>query len=358
VTRPTFRGHNPYLVAVVGVTVTAVAVLFAYAFGTLHLGEGGYTMSGVFSSTGKLKAGDDVEVAGIRVGTIQSVSPDFQHGHVVVTWKVDSGINLGPQTHADVQAANLLGGQYVALSGPVVRPYLASLPRDQRRVPLSRTSVPYTLNQSINAATNLADRFDTGSVNKILTEAARINPPTSAELATMLADLQKLTGTLNQRAPEVEAIIANSKNLTATLASKDQELDQLLVYGQSLLKTLKRSRNDLRAVLGNGSQAVNTLNQVISKHESDLDSILNNLHQVSGLLTGNNLPKLNIAMAWLGPNFQELSGDRSETGRWLEGGLGGIGPVGASLFGPQPSFVPPNYPYPGVPTGFPNGAGS
>lgn len=354
---PTYRGHNPYLVATVGVTVTAVAVVFAYLFGTLHLGQGGYTMSGVFTGTGLLKAGDDVQVAGVRVGTVQSVSPDFQHGDVVVTWRVDSGIDLGPQTHADIQAANLLGGQYVALSGPVVRPYLSSLPRSHRTIPLSRTSVPYTLNQSINAATNLADRFDTAAVNKILTAAAGINPPTSAQLATMLSDLQKLTSTLNQRAPEVEAIIANSKNLTATLAAKDTELDQLLVYGQSLLDTLKQSRADLRGVLGDGSQTVTTLNEVISRHQRDLDSILNNLHQVSGLLTGANLPKLNISMAWLGPNFQELSDDRSETGRWLEGGFGGVGPLGASLFGPQPSFVPPNYPYPGVPTGFPNGAG-
>jgi phospholipid/cholesterol/gamma-HCH transport system substrate-binding protein len=352
----TYRGYNPYLVAIIGVAVLSAAVIFAYAFGTLGLGQGGYTMSGRFVGTGGLKAGDDVQVAGVTVGSVKSVTPDFGRGDVVITWRVDDGIDLGPQTHADIEAANLLGGQYIKLSGPVARPYVGSLPQGRRQIPASRTSIPSTLNQSINSATDLATRLDTASVNKILTEAAGINPPDRRQLSQMLANLNKLTTTLNQRAPEMQAIIANSKKLTGTLAAKDEQLSQLLTYGQTLLTTLRQRRDDLRGTLGNGSQVVGTLNQVITQHQAELNTVLSDLHIVTQALTGKNLPALNISMAWLGPTFTQLSQDKGN-GRWMEGGLAGLGPIGPQLLGPEPSFLPPNYPYPGVPTVMPTPRG-
>lgn len=352
----TYRGHNPYRVAVIGTIVIVAMVVFAYAYGTLGLGQSGYTVSGVFTGTGGLQPGDDVQLAGVRVGTVKTVTPDFAHGNVVITWKVNDGIDLGPQTHADIEAANLLGGQFVKLSGPVAPPYLHSMPAARRRIPLERTSIPYTLNQAINSSTNLATKLDTASVNQILKEAAGLTPPNQAQLSKMLADLNTLTSTLNQRAPQVEAIIAGSKKLTATLADKDQELGQLLTYGQNLLNLLQQRRDDLSRTLGDGSQVVATLDRVIARHQTEINTILNDLHLTVQALSGKNLPSLNTTLAWLGPTFNQLSLTRGN-GRWLEGGLTGIGPLQPNLFGPEPSYEPPNYPYPGVPTTPPSANG-
>lgn len=353
----TFRGHNPYRVAVIGTVAIVAAVVFAYAYGTLGLGQGGYTVSGVFAGTGGLQPGDDVQLAGVRVGTVKSVTPDFAHGNVVITWKVNDGIDLGPQTHADIEAANLLGGQYVKLSGPVAPPYLHSLPAGRRQIPLDRTSIPYTLNQALNSSTNLATKLDTQSVNQILKEAAGLTPPSQTQLSTMLSELNTLTSTLNQRAPQVEAIIANSKRLTATLAAKDKELGDLLTYGQNLLNVLQQRRDDLSSALGNGSKVVTTLDQLIARHQSEINTILNDLHLTVQNLSGKNLPSLNTALAWIGPTFDQLSLSRGN-GRWMEGGLTGLGPIQPNLFGPEPSYQPPNYPYPGVPTTAPTTKGS
>jgi hypothetical protein len=41
----------------------------------------------------------------------------------------------------------------------------------------------------------------------------------------------------------------------------------------------------------------------------------------------------------------------------MEGGLAQLGPIGPQLLGPEPSFEPPNYPYPGVPTVMPTPGG-
>ncbi|MFA1546263.1 MCE family protein [Actinomadura chokoriensis] len=345
----TYRGYRTTRVTVVGVVGIAIALLLTYAYGALGLGERGYAMTGVFAGAGGLKAGDDVQVAGVRIGRVESVRPDFARGHVIVRWKVHGGIKLGPQTRADVRAANLLGGQYLKLSGPVVRPYLSSVPESRRRIPLDRTSIPYTLNQAINSSTGLVTRLDTQSIDRVLKEAAGIRLPGQKELAAMLADLDTLTTTLNKRAPEVQAIIAGSGRLTSVLASKDRQLATLLEQAEELLDVLARRRTELATALGKGSRAVGTLDQVISKHGADLRKLLDDMHDVlRNLGDGGSLKNLNIALAWLGPAALQLSQTTNSNGRWLEGSIAGIGPLQPSLLGPQPSYLPPNYPHPDV----------
>lgn len=50
------------VVALVTVLVLTAGCLFAYAVGRMHLFESAYTMSGEFTDTGGIKAGDDVRV--------------------------------------------------------------------------------------------------------------------------------------------------------------------------------------------------------------------------------------------------------------------------------------------------------
>jgi phospholipid/cholesterol/gamma-HCH transport system substrate-binding protein len=346
-----FRDRSPRAVAAISIGLISALILLAFAVGTLGLGQGGYSMSGVFSATGGLKKGSEVQVAGVKVGTVTVISPDFAHGNVVISWKVHNGIRLGPQTHADIELANLLGGQYIKLSGPVTRPYAHDLPAAERRIPLTRTSIPYTLNQALNNTTNLAGRLDIQSMQRVLKAAAGINPPTQRQLSSMLANLQTLASTLNKDAPQITAIIANSNRLTTALSSKDQQLAQLLTYGQSLIHELIKRKADLAATLGKGSQVIRTLDQVVSHHQKQLNTILADFDLASKTLAGGNLPSLNVALAWFGPTFHGLSQIHGP-GRFLDGGFVGIGPIQPSLVGPQPNFNPPNYPM--VPTGVPN----
>ncbi|GAA3204181.1 MlaD family protein [Actinocorallia longicatena] len=347
--RRSFRDRDPASVALVVIPLVAVLLIGTYIYGGLGLGKGGYTVQGVFSATGGLRKGSEVQLAGVKVGNVTAVAPDFGNGNVVITWRVDSGIKLGSGTRADIRLSNLLGGQYVKLSGPVTAPYLKSLPEARRRIPLDRTSVPYTLNNALGNASDLVGGLDTESMDKLLDEATKVKLPTQKELASMLADLDKVSTMLNDSFPQVAAIIANSEKLTGTLASKDQQLAQLLDYGGTLLKQLARRRDDLAGALGDGSRVVKSLDDALSRHQGQLNTILNDFHLASLTLSGGNLPSLNVAMAWFGPAFYALSTSGSREGRWLEAGFVGFGPIQPGVVGPQPNFTPDNYPL--VPTG-------
>jgi phospholipid/cholesterol/gamma-HCH transport system substrate-binding protein len=321
---PSFRDLNRKAVAIISVAIIGAACVFAFAAGQLRLFQGGYEMSGVFKDTGGIKGGDDVRVAGVKVGRVSSVRPDFSRGQVVITWKVDGDIRLGRQTRAGVETATLLGGRYIKLSGPVGAPYLADLPAEQRRIPLARTSVPFTVTDAVNSATGIAKGIDEQAINKILDETTKINTPSREKLGQMLRNINELATVLNERNPEIRQLVANSKKITGTLAAKDAQLIRLINASRTLLDELVKRRNELAATIGQSSSVVRTLSQTIAAHEKEINAILDDVHLLTQRLAPN-LDAFNAGWAQMGPTFRAVA--LTSDGPWINAVLTGFGPV-------------------------------
>ncbi|MBA9007601.1 MCE family protein [Thermomonospora cellulosilytica] len=321
------RDVNHRLVALVSVTVLGAACAFAFAVGQLHLLERGYEMSGVFTDTGGLEDGDDVRVAGVRAGRVLTVEPDFSQGHVVITWRVDAGVRLGLSTRADIQTATLLGGRYLKLSGPVPAdgPFLDDLPEDRRRIPLSRTTVPFTVSDAVENATDITRRLDQKAVDQLLVSVSRIESPSAAKLREMLENFRTLAAALNESYPQIERLIEASKDVSGTLAAKEEQLKRLITHSQTLLATLVQRRQELAAAIGEGGRTVRTLARVIENHQRELDTLLRNLHLLTTRIAPN-IDALNADFALLGPTFAQVANLKGN-GNWIEGLLTGLGPI-------------------------------
>lgn len=319
------RDANHKIVAIVTLAALGAACVFAFAVGQLHLFERGYTMSGEFSDLSGLKKGQDVRVAGVKAGRITDVRPDFGTGKVIVTWHVDAGIDLGPKTRAEITTTTLLGGRYLRLAGPVSKPYMADVPESKRRIPLARTSVPFTVPDALEGAQNIVGKLDQKSIDKLLTQINKIESPGAAKLHRILANIQELSRMLNDSYPEIQKLIDNSKTITGTLAGKDEELRQIINASQVLLRTLVERRNELAATIGQGSRTVQTLSNVISKNQKELDTLLDNLHLLTTRLAPN-MDALNTNFSLLGPTFQQVANLKGN-GAWIEGVLTGLGPL-------------------------------
>lgn len=319
------RDVNHKLVAIVTVTALGAGCVFAFSAGQLHLFERGYTMSGEFSDAAGLKKGQDVRVAGVKSGRVTSVRPDFRRGRIIVTWHVNAGIDLGPKTRAEIQTTTLLGGRYLRLSGPVTKPYLADVPQARRRIPLSRTSVPFTVPDALEGAQNIVGKLDQKSIDKLLTEVNKIKSPGAQKLRRILVDIEQVSRTLNDSYPQIQRLIENSKTITGTLAGKEEELRQIIDASQVLLRALVRRRNELAATIGQGNRTVRTLSNVISRNRKQLDTLLDNLHLLTTRLAPN-MDALNTDFSLLGPTFQQVANLRGN-GPWIEGVLTGLGPL-------------------------------
>jgi phospholipid/cholesterol/gamma-HCH transport system substrate-binding protein len=78
------------------------------------LGGGGYTVYADFSSVAGLKVGDPVEIAGVRVGRIESMGLADDRARIQL--RIDDGIKLQDDIIASVRARGLIGDKFVLLT--------------------------------------------------------------------------------------------------------------------------------------------------------------------------------------------------------------------------------------------------
>ncbi|KAB2388010.1 MCE family protein [Actinomadura montaniterrae] len=320
-----FRDRNKIVVGLVSATALVLLLVSVFLVGTKGLLRDRYTVTGVFADTGGLSSGDDVRVAGVRVGEVTGVRPDFRRGQVLVTWKVDSGVDLGPSTSAQIEVANILGGRYLRLSGAVTTPHLADLPPAKRRIPLDRTQVPTTVNDVLNTSTRTVARLDTRSINTIVSELQGVDAEHRGRLSRTLVNLSKLAETVDGSSPQIKRMLAGGDRILALAHAKDQQLDRLLGNIQAMLDELQRRKAELAAFLGGGSRTVATLTKLIDDHQAQLVAVMSDLRGTLGTLrpqTG----AFNDLLAWAGPTLSGLAGTGGY-GPWLEVVATGLGPL-------------------------------
>lgn len=94
------------------------AVFVFYLIGTsslFHRKSDTYTLSARFNQTDGLTVGNEVRLAGIRIGHVVSQRLDDYYG-VVVTFSVPNHIRLPEDSTASVQSTGLIGGKYIELA--------------------------------------------------------------------------------------------------------------------------------------------------------------------------------------------------------------------------------------------------
>ncbi|MFI7704725.1 MlaD family protein [Nonomuraea sp. NPDC049480] len=320
-----FRDRNKYAVGLVSMATLAAILVATFLVGNLGLLEGGYTMSGVFADSGGLRTGNDVRVAGVRVGEVTEVRADYAQGHVIVTWRVDDGVRLGRGTRADVALSNLLGGRYLKLTGAVAAPYMDQIPEAQRRVPMDRTGVPTLINDAIKDATRLVERLDTDAVDDLLTELGKVDLAKRGRITRLMRNIGDLSDTISKSEPQLQRLLDNGTKIMQILEKKDKQLVRLIDGIEIMLSELRKRRNELRVLLGDGSDLVRSTTRLINEHERSLVQVLDDNAAITTRLEGGN-EQLNSLLAWAGPTFTGLS-TMGGQGPWLEAIATGLGPI-------------------------------
>jgi len=106
----------------VNVTVGIFMLLGILALGYLSIklgrvslfGTGGYMVTVDFPSVGGLKSGSAVEIAGVEIGRVESISLADYQARVVM--KVEPGVKLQEDSIASIKTKGLIGEKYIRIS--------------------------------------------------------------------------------------------------------------------------------------------------------------------------------------------------------------------------------------------------
>lgn len=236
------------LVVFIVVTVLATGVLAA-TIGNIRLG-GTTTYHALFSDATGLLPGDDVRIAGVRVGEVDgiAVAKRPQRALARVTFTVDSDRSLPASAIAQIRYRNLVGQRYVALSEGAGsgRP----LP-EGGTLPLRQTRSALDLTVLFNGFKPLFAALNPEDVNSFAMEIIKTLQGEAGNVNSLLSSTASLTSTLADRDAVIGRTIDNLTEVLQTVDARDDQLSTLLVELQRFVSGLAQDREAIGASLTN-----------------------------------------------------------------------------------------------------------
>lgn len=330
-----FRDRNPYAVGIVSVLIIGAITGLAFMVGLLHLLEDTYEMEGTFTDAAGLRSGDDVKLAGVKVGRVTGIHADRDQGLVRVEWVINSGVDIKDGAGADIALETLLGSKFIRITDAAEGEALfADLPRSERSIPheecgadglcVARTTTPVDVFDLTRDATERIEATDNEKLNTLINQLATITEGKRATVTDLINGIDQVASAITEREGELDSLLHSADELAANLAVKDQTLVRLIDSSRTILDFLVQRREELSAALGAGSDAVRSLSILIDSNRAHLDAILDDVHPTLASVQ-NNLPDLNRALAIAGPAFLGQSTAGSH-GPWLDIYVAALGP--------------------------------
>ena len=207
----------------------------------------------VFTDAVGLNQGDDIRIAGVKVGQVDKIQL-YQDKLAMVTFSVDSDQVVDTSTHATLRYRNLVGNRYIALTDGVGG---GQRLKKNGIIPKERTTPALDLSVLFNGFKPLFTALTPADVNQFAFEVIKV--------------LQGEGGT-------IESLLAKTASLTSTLADADQVIGDLITNLTSTLQIVSQRQQ-------NFSQLLVNLQQFISGLSQDINPILNSLGSINSLNT-------------------------------------------------------------------------
>lgn len=210
-----------------------------------------------FTTATAIYPGDEVRIAGVKVGTIDSIQPAGTQARMSL--HVDHGVSVPADARAVIVAQNLVSARYVQLTpayetGPTMA--------DGAVIPVERTAVPVEWNdvkeQLMRLATELGpDKgMSTGSVGRFIDSAAGALDGNGDKLRQTMAQLSGVGRILADGSGDIAGTIANLQTFVTALRDSNEQIVQFQDRFATLTSVLDDSRSDLDAALTNLSDVV------------------------------------------------------------------------------------------------------
>jgi phospholipid/cholesterol/gamma-HCH transport system substrate-binding protein len=304
-----FRERNPVPIGAAGLAVIAVLLVLAFNVQSLPLIGGGDSYRAAFSEAGGLLKGDDVRIAGVKVGKVQKV--DLAGDHVVVDFKVTEPAKFGPQTAASVRMKTLLGQKYLALE-----PAGGGQMEEGTEIPLERTVSSYDV---VNAFTDLAttsERIDTDQLAKSLTTLATEFKDSPPQVKAALDGLSRLSTTIASRDAELKRLLASANSVSGTVAQRNKAVESIIKNADLLMVELDERREAIHTLFTNTSDMAKQLTALVRDNRAQLKPALDQLTKVLAVLEKHE-KDLNDTIAAMAP-FTRLFANVLGNGRWFD----------------------------------------
>ncbi|MDO3705027.1 MCE family protein [Micromonospora sp. C28SCA-DRY-2] len=313
-----FRERNPVVTGAVGLTLIVAALLGAFQLDRIAALTG-RAYQAAFTDASGLAVGNEVRVAGVRVGKVTAVElASDTRSYVRVRFRVDDdGVRLGDRTGATIRIKTVLGQKYLALT-----PAGAGRLPEGGQIPLDRTAAPFDVVQAVTGLADTLDRVDTDQLAAAFATLSETFADTPASVDSALGGLARLSRTVADRDAELRSLLTRAREVTDVLATRDEEFRKLVTDGEALLAEVSRRRDAIHKLLVGTNDLATQLSGLVADNRTELEPALRELREVIAVLQRNrdNLERSIARMAPFVTAFANVVGN----GRWFDSYVHGL----------------------------------
>lgn len=254
------------------------------------------TITAYFTSATAIYPDDEVRVAGVKIGSIESIEP--QGTRAKMTLSVDRDVPIPADAQAVIVAGNLVGARYVQLTPA----YETSGPKmqDGAVIDLNRTAVPVEWDeikaQLMKLATDLGptSNMSTTSVGRFIDSAASALDGNGEKLHDAISQLSGVARTLGNNSGNVVDVIKNLQTFVSALRNSNVQIVQFEDRLASLTSVVNGSKSDLDGAISNLSVAVGEVQRFISETRNPATEAMQRLSNVTKNLVDNQMSLKNV----------------------------------------------------------------
>ena len=258
------------------------------------------TIVAYFRSATAIYAGDEVRVAGVRVGTIEAVEP--QGTRARLTLAVDRSVPIPADAEAIIVAPSLVSARYVQLtpawgatpetSGPTMA--------DGGEIGENRTAVPVEWDEIKEQLSRLATELgpDAGlsetSLGRFIDTTANAMSGNGAKLRETITQLSGVGRILGEGSGDIAGVIENLQVFVAALRDSNIQIVQFQDRLADVTSVVNGSRADLDSAITDLSEAVGEVQRFIAGSRDQTAEQIERLSNVTQVLADNSMVVKNI----------------------------------------------------------------
>ena len=304
-----FRERNPVVIGAVSLAVLALLLVGAFRAQDLPLIGGGDTYYANFSEAGGIKVGDEVRIAGVRVGKVESIELDGDQVRIGFRIKTDS--QFGPTSRADLKVKTLLGDMFLA-----IEPAGSGQMEEGATIPVERTSSPYDVVDAFEGLADTAGDIDTDQLAQSLNTVAELTRNTPEEFQAALKGVSALSSNVAAKNDQINSLLKNLKRVSTVLDARDDDIIELMKDSDVLFRALVARRDAVHRLLVSTTQLSTQLTGLVQDTKADLKPSLEQLEEVLDVLNKNE-DNLDDTLRLMAP-FYRVFANTLGNGPWFD----------------------------------------
>jgi phospholipid/cholesterol/gamma-HCH transport system substrate-binding protein len=265
------RDRTILYVAIFTVAMLVVAAGLVVVFGQFRFASSN-SYHANFAEASRLKAGQDVRIAGVPVGSVSTLKlrPD---NSVDVSFSVNKRYQLYTSTRAVVRYQNLVGDRYLEIT---------SGPGELRKLPpggtiaRGNTQPALDLDALLGGLRPVLKGLDGAKINEVTGAVIELLQGQGGALSNLLSTTGAFTQNLAARDQLIGDVINNLNTVLATVDDKGTQFNASVDQLQQLLTGLAQGRDPIAGAIQPLASAENDLTDMLQRSRRPVQGVIEN----------------------------------------------------------------------------------